>query len=120
MHTDISLAQLEEITLPKAVEYFRQNTDTLVYQMLWKSRQGTAYIHVVKGSTKMQSKRRMIRGGKIVQRQEKEQENSSCVVPHFLNLWVSHAPIRLQGSIMNWIQKEAQNKLAFSPLRLQF
>ena len=120
MHTDISLAQLEEITLPKAVEYFRQNTDTLVYQMLWKSKQGTAYIHVVKGSTKMQSKRRMIRGGKIVQRQEKEQENSSCVVPHFLDLWVSHAPIRLQGSIMNWIQKEAQNKLAFSPLRLQF
>jgi hypothetical protein len=37
-HTDITLAQLEEITLPKAVDYFCQNTDTLVYQMLWKSK----------------------------------------------------------------------------------
>uniref|UniRef100_K3ZSR7 Rx N-terminal domain-containing protein n=1 Tax=Setaria italica TaxID=4555 RepID=K3ZSR7_SETIT len=114
MHRDITLTQLEEITLAKAVEYFRQNTDALVYQMLWKSKQGTAYIHVVKGSTKMQSTRRMIRGGKIVQQQERDH-----VVPQFLNLWVGHAPIRLQGSIVDWIQKEGKNKLAFSPLRLK-
>ncbi|CAD6341733.1 unnamed protein product [Miscanthus lutarioriparius] len=60
-HTDITLAQLEEITLPKAVDYFCQNTDTLVYQMLWKSKHGAAYIQVVKASTTMHSTRRMTR-----------------------------------------------------------
>jgi hypothetical protein len=122
VHTDITLAQLEEITLAKAVEYFHQNTDALVYQILWKSKQGTAYILVVKASTKMQSKRRMIKGGKIVQRQDQKLQNQPCpyVIPHFLNLWVAHAPIRLQSSIMNWIQKDDKKQLAFSPLRLTF
>jgi hypothetical protein len=116
MHTDITLAQLEEITLPKAVEYFSQNTDALVYQIVWKSKQGTAYIHVMKGSTKMQSTRRVVRGGNIVQRQDQERDH---LVPQFLSLWVGHAPVRLQGSIVDWIQKEGKNKLAFSPLRLK-
>jgi hypothetical protein len=116
MHTDITLAQLEEITLPKAVEYFSQNTDALVYQIVWKSKQGTAYIHVMKGSTRMQSTRRVVRGGNIVQRQDQERDH---LVPQFLSLWVGHAPVRLQGSIVDWIQKEGKNKLAFSPLRLK-
>ncbi|CAL5078010.1 unnamed protein product [Urochloa decumbens] len=120
MHTDITLAQLEEITLPKAVEYFRHNTDALVYQMLWKSKQGAAYIHVVKATKKMQSTRRMIRGGKIIQRPDQEWENRPYVIPHFLNLWAGHAPIQLQSSIMNWVQKDDKNQLAFSPLRLKF
>ena len=106
VHTDITLAQLEEIILTKAVEYFLQNADALVYQIDWKSKQGTAYILVVKARRKMQSTQRMIQGGKIVQRQDGELQNWPYVIPHFLNLWVAHAPIRLQGSIMNWIQKD--------------
>jgi len=106
VHTDITLVQLEEFILTKAVEYFLQNADALVYQIDWKSKQGTAYILVVKSSTKMQSTQRMIQGGKIVQRQDGELQNWPYVIPHFLNLWVAHAPIWLQSSIMNWIQKD--------------
>ena len=120
VHTDITLAQLEEIILTKAVEYFLQNADALVYQIVWKSKQGTAYILVVKARRKMQSTQRMIQGGKIVQRQDGELQNWPYVIPHFLNLWVAHAPIRLQSSIMNWIQKDDKNQFAISPLRLTF
>lgn len=123
-HTDITLAQLEEITLPKAVDYLYQNTDTLVYQMLWKSKHGAAYIQVAKASTKMQSTWRMTRGSRArkaaVHRQDQELENKPGVAPHFLNLWAAHAPIRLQGSIVNWMQKEKENRLAPSQLRLKF
>jgi hypothetical protein len=52
MNVDISLAQLEEMMLPKAIEYFQQNIDAFVYQVLWKSKHGT----------KIQSTRRVIRG----------------------------------------------------------
>jgi hypothetical protein len=122
-HTDITLAQLEEITLPKAVDYFCQNTDTLVYQMLWKSKHGAAYIQVAKASTTMQSTRRMTRGTrarKAVQRRDQELEEQPYVVPHFLNLWARHAPSRLQGSLASWMQKEKENRLAPSQMRLKF
>ncbi|WVZ61675.1 hypothetical protein U9M48_011512 [Paspalum notatum var. saurae] len=126
--TDITLAQLEEITLPKAVDYFHQNTEALVYQILWKSKQGNAFIQVVKENRKMQSTQRMTQGArtrKIMHRQDQELENQSQVtphflIPHFMSLWVSQAPLQLQGSITNWVKKEKENKLAFPPLRLRF
>ena len=128
MLIDITLAQIEEIILPKALDYFYQNAEALVYQMLWKSKQGTALIQVVKANMKMQSTQRMIRDartGKIVQKQDQELQNRFHVIPHFLiphflNLWVGQAPIQLQDSITNWVKKEIENKLAFPPLHLRF
>ncbi|RCV09904.1 hypothetical protein SETIT_2G067400v2 [Setaria italica] len=48
LHTDITLEQLEEIMLPKAIDYLRQNAEAMVYQMLWKSKHGFALIQVEK------------------------------------------------------------------------
>ncbi|TVT99888.1 hypothetical protein EJB05_54719, partial [Eragrostis curvula] len=48
LHTDIGLEQLGETMLSKAIDYFRQNTKAIVYQMLWKSKHGSAYIQVEK------------------------------------------------------------------------
>uniref|UniRef100_A0A0A8ZVY3 Uncharacterized protein n=1 Tax=Arundo donax TaxID=35708 RepID=A0A0A8ZVY3_ARUDO len=123
LHTDITLEQLEEIMLPKAVDHFRLNAEATAYRMLWKSKHGTAYIQVEKASTKMQSTRRMIWGakkGKILQRQDQVLESRPYVIPRFLNLWVAHAPVQLRGSIVDWIQKEEENWLAPPPLRLKF
>jgi hypothetical protein len=50
LHTDISLEQLEEIMLAKAVDYFRHNDEPSVYQMIWRSKHGAARIHVEKPS----------------------------------------------------------------------
>ena len=55
LHTVFTLGQLEEIMLPKAIDYFYQNEEATVYQMLWRSKHGTAYIHVEKASIMMPS-----------------------------------------------------------------
>ncbi|KAJ1287533.1 hypothetical protein BS78_02G017600 [Paspalum vaginatum] len=115
LHTNITLQQLEEIILPKAVDYFGQNAEASVYQILWKSKHGTAYIQVEAAS--MQNQRRLGTNGgyrkrELLQRENQEQENSRHVIPHFLGLWVAHAPVWLQGSIMDWIQKSKDKELA--------
>jgi len=50
LHTDITLEQLEDIMLPKAMDYFHQNAEAMVYQMLWKSKHGFPHIQVEKAS----------------------------------------------------------------------
>ena len=34
------------------------------------------------------------------------------VLTHFLDLWGAHVPIRLQCSLMDWMQKEKETQLA--------
>uniref|UniRef100_K4A0M0 Rx N-terminal domain-containing protein n=2 Tax=Setaria TaxID=4554 RepID=K4A0M0_SETIT len=111
LHTDMTLEQVEEIMLPKAIGYFSQNTEATVYQMLWKSRSGTAYIQVEKASIFMPRTRRTFLGGrkrKLFRRSDVELGNLTNVVSHFVDLWVKHAPIQLQASIMDWLQKEKE------------
>jgi hypothetical protein len=56
------------------------------------------------------------RKGKPLQRLGLELESQTYVIPHFLDLWVAHAPVRLQDSIAEWIQnqKEKENQFALS------
>ena len=51
LHTVFTLGQLEEIMLPEAIDYFCQHEKAAVYQMLWRSRHGTAYIQVAAPSS---------------------------------------------------------------------
>ncbi|XP_062189348.1 uncharacterized protein LOC133892526 [Phragmites australis] len=123
LHTDITLEQLEEIMLPKAIDYFRQNAEATVYQMLWKSKHGTAYIQVEKGSIFVPSTQRTFPGArkrKLLQGQDEELWSWAHVIAHFISLWATYAPIRLQGRIMDWIQKEKEMQLSPPPLRLKF
>jgi hypothetical protein len=111
LYTNITLQQVEEIILPKATDYFHQNAEASVYQILWKSKHATAYIQVETASIKNQSRQRTVQGDrkrKLSQRGEQMLENHSHVIPHFLDLWVGHAPIWMQGSITNWIQKKKE------------
>ncbi|CAN6196742.1 unnamed protein product [Urochloa humidicola] len=114
LHTDIALQQLEEIILPKAIDYFHKNVEASIYQILWKSKHSTAYIQVETVSMKNQSRQRTVqedRKRKLLQREDQMLENRTHVIPHFLDLWVAHAPIWLQGSIADWIQKGKENLL---------
>ncbi|CAL5077147.1 unnamed protein product [Urochloa decumbens] len=109
MHTDITLEQLNAVMLPKAIDYFYRNTKATNYQMLWKSRHGTEYIEFEKGSMEMPTAQRTSRGAR--KRKQEQQhvldiEHRNRMVAGFLNSWVAHAPVRLQGSILDWIQKE--------------
>ncbi|TVT99885.1 hypothetical protein EJB05_54716, partial [Eragrostis curvula] len=121
--TNISLQQLEEIMMPKAMDYFLQNAEASVYQMLWKSKHGAGYFQVMNTNMKNnQSRRRMIRGARKGKPRRENQglERQTHVIPHYFDLMVAHAPVRMQGSIMDWIRKERENHLAPPPLCRQF
>ena len=59
------------------------------------------------------------RKGKILQRNYQEIGSQENVISQFFNLWVAHAPVRLQGLIVNWIQKEKDSQLAAHSYRLK-
>jgi hypothetical protein len=118
LHTDISLEQLEEIMLAKAVDYFCHNGEASVYQMIWRSKHGAARIHFEKPSistrrTSMRAQRTL--GGftnrKLLRGQGQKIGNFLGVLTHCLDLWGAHVPIRLQSSLMDWMQKEKEIQL---------
>ncbi|KAG0541459.1 hypothetical protein BDA96_02G018600 [Sorghum bicolor] len=113
-HTDITLEQLKEIILPKAINYFQQNTEATVYQILWKAIHGTAYINFGKPSMEAPGPQRTFRGArkrKLVQQKDQELQHRTHMISHLIDLWGAHAPLRLQGLILDWIQKEKENQL---------
>ncbi|KAL6848647.1 hypothetical protein ACP4OV_021230 [Aristida adscensionis] len=118
LHANITLEQLEEVMLPKAID-FRQNTEARVYQMLWM-----AYIQVEKMAMRTHKTYGGARKRKLLQREEelgsqkldlrevRLPPSQTNVICHFINLWAAHTPVRLRGSIFNWIQKEKEIQLA--------
>uniref|UniRef100_K4A087 Rx N-terminal domain-containing protein n=1 Tax=Setaria italica TaxID=4555 RepID=K4A087_SETIT len=115
LHTDISLEQLEEIMLPKAIDYFRQNAKAMVYQMLWKSKHGFALIQVEKpcmSTWRPSMRRRSTSGGarkrKLFQGDVEEIIRSRIRHCHWLDSWFTHVPVQLQRSLRNWIRKEKE------------
>jgi len=127
LHTDITLEQLEDIMLPKAINYFHQYAEAMVYQMIWKSKHGFAHIQVEKPcmSTRRSSMRTQRTLGeatkrKLLQGYDEELIRNRIRTCHSLDLWVTHAPIRLRRSIMNWKQKEKEILLAAPQLHLKF
>jgi hypothetical protein len=103
-----TLGQLKEIMLPKAIDYFYQNEEATVYQMLWRSKHGTAYIQVQRASIFMPSTQRTLhvaKRRKLLQGQDGELECLTYWISQFHNLWAAHAPIQLHGSTMDWYQE---------------
>jgi len=101
--------------LPKAIDYFGKNDEAAVYQMLWKLKHGAAYIQVEKASMSTQrTSMRTFQGpskGKMLQWHDQEIGRQTSTIFQFLNLWVAHAPVQLQGTIVDWIQKEKEEQL---------
>jgi hypothetical protein len=127
LHTDITLEQLGEIMLPKAIDYFHQNAEAMVYQMLWKSKHGFAHIQVEKPcmSTRRSSMitQRTFGGDtkrKLLQGHDEELIRNRIRAYHLLDLWATHAPVQLQKSIMNWKQKEKEILFSAPQLHLKF
>jgi len=116
-HTNISLEQLDEFMLPKAIDCLRRKDEvTAAYQMSWKSRHGVAFLLVEKtGLTKMPPRhitgvrdRRLM----IQRRRDPKLKKWVQLVKDFLKLWVAHAPRKLQSSIVEWIQEVDERQLA--------
>ncbi|KAM0843007.1 hypothetical protein ACQ4PT_057965 [Festuca glaucescens] len=118
-HTGISRQQMDELMLPKAIQYLSGNTEATTYQLFWKSTHGTLQLSVEKIGTKVQSRaaRRTIRRRAGDRRNamplEQQQRQAKLgrwkqrkqVAVDLLKSWAAFAPDQLQGSIKGWIQR---------------
>ncbi|PUZ68285.1 hypothetical protein GQ55_2G014000 [Panicum hallii var. hallii] len=127
LHTDITLEQVESIMLPKAMDYFCQNSEETIYQIIWKSKHGSALIQVEKasiGTRRRNMRTRRTFGGarktKVFQGQDQELRSRTRMVSHLLDLWGAHVPVRLQSLLMNWMQQEKEGHLAAPKQHLKF
>ncbi|RCV39360.1 hypothetical protein SETIT_8G217600v2 [Setaria italica] len=126
LHTDITVEQLEETMLPKAIDYFRQNAEAMVYQMR-KFKHGFALIQVEKpcmGAWRSSMRRRSTSGRarkrKLFQGHDEELIRRRIHVCLWLDSWFTHVPVRLRRSLMNWIWKEKEILIAAPQLYLKF
>ncbi|RCV09314.1 hypothetical protein SETIT_2G017400v2 [Setaria italica] len=127
LQTDITLEQLEEIMLPKAIDYFRQNAEAMIFKMLWKSKHGFALIQVEKpcmstwrSSMRRRSTSRGARKRKLFQEDDEEIIRSRIRNCHWLDSWFTLMPVQLQRSLRNWIRKEKEILIAAPQLHLKF
>jgi len=126
LHTDITLKQLEEIILPRTVDYFHQNAEAMVYQMIWKSKHGLAHIQVEKPcKSARRSSMRTQRTFEVASKRKQLQGHGeelirNRIVCHWLDLWVTHVPMQLQRSLKNWVRKEKEFLSAAPQLHLKF
>ena len=57
---------------------------------------------------------------KLVQQKDQELQYRTRMISHLIDLWGAHAPVRLQGLILDWIQKEKESQLAAPVTYLKF
>jgi hypothetical protein len=118
MYPNISFEQLGEITRPKAVDCLRRKVAATLYQMLWKSKHGSAYFRVEKTSCRATTRTDKV-GKCRKQRRDKKVPVQGWTSGNyeFIVSWIAHAPARLQGSVIDyWIRKE---KRSVPPLLLK-
>ncbi|CAL5077151.1 unnamed protein product [Urochloa decumbens] len=114
LHADITLEQLEEIMLTKAIDYFHQNAEATIHKMIWKSKHSSALIQVEKSSMSTQKTCGGGAGGarkrKLLQGQDEELTNRKRVISHLFDLWRAQVPIQLTREFKDWLQKEERSQ----------
>jgi len=90
LHVDVTLEQLEDIILPRALDYFYQNTEASIYKMIWKSKHSSALIQVEKASMSTQKSFGGTRKRKMLKGQDKEFISENVLTSHFFSIYVVH------------------------------
>jgi hypothetical protein len=112
IHGNVSLQDVDEKLLPKAIDHLCRNSESRTYQMCLRSRHGTAYFCVGKTATRIRSSGRLktagaqsqVRNTKVDKRTEGNGiEGWLEVSRDLLKLWAVRASDKLHGSIRSWI-----------------
>ena len=117
LHVDVTLEQLEDIILPRALDYFYQNTEASIYKMIWKSKHSSALIQVEKASMSTQKSFGGARKRKMLQGHDKEFICRKFMISRLFDLWRAHVPVQLRSAFKDWLKKE---KFIASQLYLKF
>ncbi|CAD6256498.1 unnamed protein product [Miscanthus lutarioriparius] len=101
------LTQLGDIMIPKAVDCLRRDAAATSYQIMWKSKHGRAYLQF--GKTTWRATAQEDRGRKHHKRLPgKKVLGWASANNEFICSWIRHAPVQLQSSVVDWIQKGRQ------------
>ena len=117
LRVDVTLEQLEDIILPRALDYFYQNTEASIYKMICKSKHNSALNQVEKVSMRTKKSFGGTRKRKLLKGQDKEFISEKFMISHFFDLWRAHVPIQLRSAFKDWLKKE---KFIASQLYLKF
>ena len=100
--------------MPKAVDCLSGNVEATSYQMLSKSKHGSAYLRVEKTSWRATNRKDDKVGKRRKQRQDKKVpvQGWTAANSEFNGSWIAHTPAQLQGLIVDyWIQKQKPSAL---------
>lgn len=109
-HLNVHPDQLDEMLLPKAIDYLYHNKEATNYQICWTSNHGSAHLYVE--NTRMaetciaiRSTRRVIH--KMLRQKQQDQGIRKVLLKQvardFLKLWVVRSSERLRSLFSAWI-----------------
>uniref|UniRef100_A0ACD5X508 Uncharacterized protein n=1 Tax=Avena sativa TaxID=4498 RepID=A0ACD5X508_AVESA len=113
VHTNLSLQDVDDKLLSKAMDHLCQNSKSRAYQTCLRSRHGTAYLCVDKtrarvstsGRSKTAGSQSQVGNNRPVDKKPEENgmEGWLEVSRDLLKLWAVRASHKLQGSVRSWI-----------------
>jgi len=98
---DVTLEQLEEIMIAKAIDYFYQNTEATIYKMIWNTKHSSSLIQVEKASMSTQKCFGGPRKRKLLHGQKEELLSEKCMISLLFDLWCAHVPVQLISAFKN-------------------
>ncbi|XP_024317826.1 uncharacterized protein LOC112271859 [Brachypodium distachyon] len=111
-HVNVHPDQLDEMLMPKAVDYLCHNAEATTYQICWRSNHGSAHLFVEKTSIMVgarRSKRQSRNISKVHHRMQQGQQvrkgRWKHVARDFLKLWVVRSSERLRSSILAFVKQ---------------
>ncbi|XBI32256.1 hypothetical protein VPH35_055728 [Triticum aestivum] len=113
-HVNVHLDQLDEMMMPKAIDYLHLNAEAMSYQVCWRSNHGSAHLCVEKTSAESKlGARRATRQGRNIRsakgfplvQQDQRIQMLNQVARSFLKLWVVRSSERLHSSFTTWLNQ---------------
>ncbi|KAF7033084.1 hypothetical protein CFC21_044210 [Triticum aestivum] len=113
-HVNVHLNQLDEMMMPKAIDYLHLNAEAMSYQVCWRSNHGSAHLCMERTSAERKlGARRATRQGRNIKsakglplaQQDQRIHMLNQVARSFLNRWAVRSSERLHSSFTTWLNQ---------------
>ncbi|XBI32278.1 hypothetical protein VPH35_055749 [Triticum aestivum] len=110
-HINVHSDQLDEMLLPKAIDFLHRSSEAMTYQVCWRSNHGSAHLCVEKikaeimlGARRGKRQGRNIKSTKVLRHLQQDQRMwlRKQVAGAFQKLWVVRSSERLQSWFTTW------------------
>uniref|UniRef100_A0ACD5XGP9 Uncharacterized protein n=1 Tax=Avena sativa TaxID=4498 RepID=A0ACD5XGP9_AVESA len=118
-HVNVHPDQLDEMLLPKAIDYLHHNVEATTYQICWRSNHGSAHLCVEKrsatrmlGASRASTRQGRNKSSKVLREMQQEQMKKvqwKQVAEDFLKLWVVRSSEKMQSTFSGWLKQLGKN-----------